>query len=207
MFAKGTFTKTVLLSSVILATTVACQRYEIDTIAGNTYDRHNEIDVLAPSADLINISYNLEFVNDEFNVLDGPYEGKSWVYASRNTEVPTEVVQIHLMDASAEKVGTSERLGFRNFKTASGCYSTSGDMPANVSAAVSRMAITGLTSSDALFVKVFASDLASSDDKRTDLVYLRDLSSDGLTCGDLENSDAVSKEINNFANHSFEVLG
>jgi len=208
MFAKRTFTKAVLLSSVILATTVACERYDINTIAGNTYDRHNQIDVLSPHADLINVSYNLEYVNDKVKYFkENPYEGKSWIYASRNVEVPTEVVQIHLMDGSTSRLGADEKLGFRNFKTESGCYSTSGELPANVTSVIKRMEITGLTSSEALFVKTFSSDFTSADDNRTDLVYIRDLTSDGITCSDFSNSEAVSKEVNYKANHSFEVLG
>lgn len=206
MFAKGTFSKAVLLSGVILATTVACERYEIDPIAGNTYDRFNQIDVLSPHADLINVSYELEYIDDAEFFEDNPYEGKSWVFASRDADIPSEVVQIHLVDKSVEKLGESESIGFRDFKTASVCVSTE-SMTEKVSGVVSRMASTGLTSSDALFVKVYASDFESSDNQRTDLVYLRDLSTSGLTCNDLENDEAVNEAVNYQANHSFEVLG
>lgn len=188
-------------------------------IAGNTFDLQNELAVVLPVAERINISY--EFVQaedgEDWINAEGIYDGPAWWFQERSAANPEQFLAIHLLHADPafeEGSGSLVKLSRTSYNVHAYCIDLSQDeiAPELKPYIDSFLELNQLVSTD-IYVRRFVMRQERDDHERTDLVYLRDVVRLGYTCGTLgdvtqpggDNEDIIQK-LQSDSEAAFEVM-
>lgn len=221
-----------ILTCAILACAVAVAGCKINPreseyvpkVAGNTFDLQNDLAVILPEAERINISY--QFVQshnrEDFVAAEGMYEGPMWWFQERSLDVPQEYLGIHLLRSNPEEqeyVGNRLKLSKTSYTVQNYCFDLSQDeIPADVAPYVESFLDLRQPISTDIFLRRFILQEEREfefepETERTDLVYIRDIVRLGYTCemiGDViepaPDFQDVINQLNIDAEASFEVM-
>lgn len=190
-------------------------------VAGNTFDRHNALEIIYPDSERINLSYEFVRSGDTQDLeAAGLYGGPAWLFVDRQPAIPERFVFIHLakgVDGYEIPRGELIRLGQRRFFVFSYCLADwrTGETPPQILQYLEALEGEGFALSDDLYVRQFMSRNADSENRRTDVVFVRDIMRSGYDCeriGDVDEPETDGKKelINSLekdAAGSFEVMG
>lgn len=178
-------------------------------VTGNTYELQNDLAIVLPVAERINVSYEFVQIQDKKIYLDADerYEGPIWWYQERTAEIPEQFLAIHLMtlaEAYEEPSGGQlVKLSRTSFNAYDYCLDLSADeIPPEVAPYIESLLDEEFPVSTDLFVRRYTMrDVRETEDggrERTDVIYVRDVVRLGYTCdgiGDLRDPGPSSQEI------------
>ena len=193
-------------------------------IAGNTFDRHNALDVIYPDAQRINVSYQFAFEHRIEVAVPGAFAGPAWLFRERPASAPERFVLIHLAQESPAfepPKGQRVTLGQTRFITVDRCLSdwratSAGAQAADAAASYAgAVAAAGYPLSRDLFVSRYIARKPDSTGRRTDIVVVRDIQRAGYDCRSLENVQApgdsegrnLLESLREDAGSTFEIIG
>lgn len=189
-------------------------------VSGNSYDRQNELGVIFPKAERINVSYEfIMTVQDKELEIPGQGEGRIWWFAREAPLVPEQFLALHLYQPDAGyEIGPGDliKLARRNFTSQEFCVHPGGEDPGPpITNYLSDMKERGFTISDDVYVRRIASKVKDGQEERTDLIYVRDIVRLGYSCEQLgtptdprtEAMQNVYEILKKESERSFEIMG
>lgn len=192
----------------------------VPLVSGNTYDRHNALDVIYPDAERINVSYEFTLARRIARLgADGLFEGPAWLYADRQASAPERFVVLHLAKAAPDyepPKGELVRLGQQRYYAFDHCVADWRDSAGPALAIYAEaVADSGFALSDDLYIRRYVSRESDSTGRRTDIVVVRDIVRAGYSCaaiGDFGSPESdqtkeLIKGLRDDAGGSFEVIG
>ena len=189
-------------------------------VSGNTFDLQNELAVVLPVAERINVSY--EFVQsdpaEDYISAPGFFDGPIWWFQERTAEEPEQFLAIHLLkrdgDEFDEAPGALVRLSRTNYDVQTYCFDLSKDtIPPEIQPYLDSFRDLDLDVSTDIYFRRFILRKEREGGERTDLVYIRDIVRLGYTCeaiGDLTEpkpgNDEIVQQLQTDSQAAFEVM-
>lgn len=173
-------------------------------VAGNTFDLHNDLGVVLPVAERINISYEYVPVDHDgdYVAAEDIYEGELWWFEERTSEDPEQFVGLHLLtreEGYEEPPGQLVKLSRTGYTAQAYCFDlTKDEIPPEIAPIIESLIDLGHPLSTDIYVRRFVLRDEREGRERTDVIYARDVVRLGYTCdaiGDLVTPGAGSQEI------------
>lgn len=211
--------KSLAAAATVLAL-VGCGDPVRDTpfLTGNTFDRYNDLAVVYPDSENVNISYEYGHVDVVDITVPGEFSGKGWLFSDNSAPLPERFVILQLLEpivGATPEVGRELSIGKGVFTVKNYCVTLSGeDDPTVVLPYVNAVLGLDFALSDAVFIRRFVSKKVGLDGKRLDVAFVEDITRKGYDCGMLDNFDTDDENIQDFieelkakGDRSFEVVG
>lgn len=195
-------------------------------VAGNTFDRYNDLAVIPPHSENLSVSYRYGLDSPPTGETVPGVNGPVWLYAERSAATPESFFQIGLVsepesgaEQAAEATGDGPlvetiRLGSIRYRSTLYCVDPSaGAMPEAVAGFVKNVAAHGHDLSNGLFVRHYEGEGPGLDGRWLSMAFVLDITRMGYDCTAIGDPDAPDEAyldaVNRFkdaAARAFEVV-
>lgn len=213
----GRIWRTAGIGLALMAAAACTERNDENvSLAGNTYDRFNRLDIVPPNSDLINISYQYRQHAEGESLSAEGLPSRMWLFVDRSTNVPERGLFLHLHEPDAavpEDIEALVIMGNKRFRSGEYCLRPdSEELPGDMQPYVDLLRAQGVPFSDSLFFHRFIGPPSDHDGRRTDIIYYEDSLRIGFTCEEIKegnNEEAIRARdrMRGNSQRSFEIMG